>query len=418
MTPAAQAAFDLSFSEQSSALGASRTNGDAPRPLSCDDVRLEIHDDLLPIERFWRAFQAGADGTAFQSFEWLSTWQRHIGRREGVRPVVVIGRDADGGVLFLLPFALSSRGFGRELTWLGTDLCDYNGPLLAPEYSRIIAPAQSALLMRRVFESLRQDPRFAHDLIRLEKMTGAVATQPNPLLALPTMLHPSGAYRVALGADWEAFYREKRSSATRQRDRAKRKKLAQFGDVRIVHPVEDDDILATFDALVAQKAASFARMGVHNIFARPGYLEFYRALATDPATRHLVHISRLQVGEENDAVNLGLVFRNRYYYVLASYADNEATRFGPGAAHLRDIMQYAIERGIKVFDFTVGDESYKLDWSEQDQLYDYIAGVTPVGRVAAALLRRKAAFKRRIKQSPTLWNVARRARELIGRFKS
>ncbi|HEU5017830.1 MAG TPA: GNAT family N-acetyltransferase [Pseudolabrys sp.] len=417
MTPAAQTTLDLSFSECRPPIGTSCTGADAPAALSCDDIRLEFHDDLLPLERPWRAFQAAADGTAFQTFEWLSTWQKHIGLREGARPAVVIGRGARGDMLFLLPFALGRRSFGRELTWLGSDLCDYNGPLLAPEYSRAVAPPQSVLLMRRVFESLRRDRRFAHDVVRLEKMTGAVGAQSNPLLALPITLHPSGAYRVTLGTDWETFYRDKRSSATRQRDRAKRKKLAQFGDVRIVHPVEDDDILATFDTLVAQKAASFARMGVGNIFARPGYLEFYRALATDPATRHLVHISRLQVGEESGAVNLGLVFRDRYYYVLASYADNEATRFGPGAAHLRDIMQYAIERGIGVFDFTVGDESYKLDWSEQDQLYDYIVGVTPVGSVAAAILRRKAALKRQIKQSPALWNVARKARELIGLFK-
>jgi CelD/BcsL family acetyltransferase involved in cellulose biosynthesis len=418
MTPAAQAALDLSFSEQPSSIGVSRTNGGAPTLLSCDDVRLELYDDLVPLERLWRVFQAQADGTAFQSFEWLSTWHRHIGRREGARPVVVIGRGVSDDVLFLLPLALSSRSFGRELTWLGSDLCDYNGPFLAPEYSRIIPPAQSALLMRRVFGLLRQDRRFTHDLIRLEKMTEAVGAQPNPLLALPTTLHPSGAYRVMLGTDWETFYREKRSSATRQRDRAKRRKLSQLGDVRIVHPVDDNDILATLDALVAQKAASFARMGVRNIFARPGYLGFYRALATDPATRHVVHVSRLQVGEESGAVNLGLVFRDRYYYVLASYADSEATRFGPGAAHLRDIMQYAIGCGIKVFDFTVGDESYKLDWSEQDKLYDHIAGVTPLGRATAALLRRKAALKRQVKQSPALWNVAYKARELIGRLKS
>lgn len=418
MTTAAQATLDLSFeAEQQSPAAVSRVNGDAPAAVSCNDIYLELHDDLLPLERLWREFQSGADGTVFQTFEWLSTWQRCIGRQKGVRPAVVIGRDVNGDTLFLLPLSVIGRGFGRELTWLGSELCDYNGPLLAPHYSRILPPAQSALLMRRAFALLRQDSRFAYDFIRLEKMPALLGAQANPLVSLPVTLHPSGAYRVALGPDWEAFYRDKRSSSTRQRDRAKRKKLTQFGNVRIVHPAQDDDILATLDTLVAQKAASFARMGIRNIFARPGYREFYRALATGPATRHLVHISRLQVGEEADAVNLGLVFRDRYYYVLASYADNEAARFGPGAAHLRDIMQYAIGRRIKIFDFTVGDESYKRDWAEPDKLYDCVAGVTSIGKVAAALLRVKARLKRGVKQTPALWNAACKVRELIGRMR-
>ena len=37
----------------------------------------------------------------FQTYDWLSTWHRHIGAREGVAPAIVIGRQ-DGENLFLL----------------------------------------------------------------------------------------------------------------------------------------------------------------------------------------------------------------------------------------------------------------------------------------------------------------------------
>jgi CelD/BcsL family acetyltransferase involved in cellulose biosynthesis len=46
-------------------------------------------------------------------------------------------------------------------------------------------------------------------------------------------------------------------------------------------------------------------------------------------------------------------------------------RYGPGAAHLMEIMARAIERGCTIFDFTIGDEPYKRDWCEERQaLYD------------------------------------------------
>ena len=118
-------------------------------------------------------------------------------------------------------------------------------------------------------------------------------------------VNPSGAYLTHLTGDWDAFYTAKRSSATRRRDRTKRKKLGEFGEIRFVNPADERDILSSLDTLMAQKARSFARMGVGNLFAKPGYADFYRALASDPATRPLVHISRLDVGATPAAVNLG-----------------------------------------------------------------------------------------------------------------
>jgi CelD/BcsL family acetyltransferase involved in cellulose biosynthesis len=98
------------------------------------DIRLSVHEDLSVVEQDWRDFETKADGTVFQSFDWLATWQRHIGTLTGVTPAIVVGRDA-GGILFMLPLATRAAGFARELAWLGSDLCDYNAPLLAQGFS-------------------------------------------------------------------------------------------------------------------------------------------------------------------------------------------------------------------------------------------------------------------------------------------
>ena len=152
-------------------------------------------------------------------------------------------------------------------------------------------------------------------------------------------------------------------------------------------------------------------MGVPNLFARHGHAAFYRELATSPRYRSLVHLSRLDVGTTWAALNLGLTFRDCYYPFLASYDDGEVSRFGPGAAHLRELLRYAIERGLKRFDFTIGDEPYKRDWCEtEQQLFDYSAAATlrgwPVGRDDVRLGR----AKRAIKQTAPLWNAVQRLR--------
>jgi CelD/BcsL family acetyltransferase involved in cellulose biosynthesis len=246
-------------------------------------------------------------------------------------------------------------------------------------------------------------------------MPDMVGAQANPLRYLGGAVNPSGAYLTHLSGDWDAFYTAKRSSATRRRDRTKRKRLAESGEVRLVTPQGDGDIRGSLDILMQQKARAFARMGVANLFARPGYAQFYRALAGDPATRPLVHVSRLDVGPTPAAVNLGLTFRDRYYHLLASYDDGDLSRYGPGAAHLHDLLRYAIGRDLRVFDFTIGDERYKRDWCDSElTLYDFISAATWRGTLVVAPMRVALRLKRWIKGTPVLWQAFSAGRALVG----
>jgi CelD/BcsL family acetyltransferase involved in cellulose biosynthesis len=380
-------------------------------------IQIDLHEDFGSIADDWRRFEATADGTVFQGFDWLACWLRHIGARDGVRPAIAVGRKADGAILFILPLAVRV-GLVREFSFLASELCDYNAPLLAPDFATHVGRADFPALWQSILDRLQANPRLQFDMIRFTKMPERVGAQANPMLALPVTLHPSGAYLTHLAGDWDAFYAAKRSSATRRRDRTKRKRLGEFGEVTFVDPQTQAEVSATLETLMAQKAKSFARMGIGNLFARPGYADFYRALATDAQTRARVHVSRLDVGETAAAVNLGLIWRGCYYHLLASYDDGEVSRFGPGAAHLHDLMRYALGRGLGVFDFTIGDERYKRDWCDTElRLYDCIAGVTLSGRLMAAAMTAVLRLKRAIKQTPVLWSMFSMARSLVGALK-
>ena len=413
MVQAAPARLDAHFGVEP-AVGRS----DAPASAAFGDIRVSVYEDLAAIECDWRAFEAQADGTVFQSFDYLATWQRHIGALTGERPAIVVGRDRTGGILFLLPLAVRADGLARELTWLGSELCDYNGPLLAANFSACVDCACFPALWREIMAKLQVRPRLRFDFIALEKMPDIVGAQQNPMRYLGGTLNPSGAYLTHLSGDWQTFYTDKRSSTTRRRDRTKRKKLSEFGEITFVNPTSEGEILSSLDTLMTQKARSFASMGVANLFAKPGHADFYRALATDAATRPLVHVSRFDVGGKTAAVNLGLIFRGRYYHLLASYSDCDLSRFGPGAAHLCDLLHYAVDHGCKIFDFTIGDERYKRDWCDTELLlYDYIAPVSWRGTLVAMPRQAAQRLKRWIKQTPTLWAMATKAREALGKLR-
>jgi CelD/BcsL family acetyltransferase involved in cellulose biosynthesis len=379
------------------------------------DVRLTIHQDLAAIEHDWLAFEQHADCTVFQTFEWLSAWQRNVGERNGVTPLIVAGRDDAGRLLFLFPFAIEPGRLARRLRWLGSDLCDYNAPLLAADYSERGYPAGFLSVWRDIVQRLQSHPKWSYDLIDLEKMPETVGGQANPFLRLGASVHPRGAYHTHLAGDWETYYAAKRSTSTRRRDRTKRNRLGDLGAVAFATPDSAADITDTLDTLMVQKARSLAEMGAANIFARPGYPEFFRDLATSPRTRELVHVSRLDVGSTAAAINLGVVFRGCYYHILASYADGEIARFGPGVAHLHDLLRYAIGRNCRTFDFTIGDERYKRDWCDAElTLYDHVVIAGVRGAVAAAPIVALRRLKGLIRNNPKLLDWAKRARARAG----
>jgi CelD/BcsL family acetyltransferase involved in cellulose biosynthesis len=391
----------------------------APAASAASGVELRVESDLAAVEREWKAFERDADCTVFQSFDWVAKWQRHIGAPRGTIPAVVFGRDGDGRLLFILQLAVETRGSTRRLTWLASDLCDYNAPLLAPHFHQRFDAGRFLRLWGEVIALVRADPRLAFDWIDFAKMPESVGAQRNPFLALSVLANPSGAYVATLGRDWEAFLAEKRSAATRKRERRQLKHLAEHGAVRYADVAEPGAVRATLATLFSQKTRSFARMGVEDVFARPGYRDFFLDMATDPVSSSLTHVSRLEVGETVAAANFGLAFRDCYYLMISSYQDGALARFGPGRAHLHELIRHAIERGFRRFDFTIGDEPYKREWADTElRLYDHLAGVTLAGALVVATTAAFRHAKRFIKQTPFVWQAFSKARALAGMINS
>jgi len=403
------------------------------------NLNLSLHDGLDGIEAQWRQFERVADCTPFQSFDWLLTWQRHIGRRDGVQPVIAVATFADGETAFMLPLAVERKRAARRLCWLGQDLNDYNAPLLARDFSQRVAPDRFLAAWSELRARMQSEPMLRHDWIELEKMPQTVGGQINPFFNLPLATNPSGAHFTRLGGDWKKFYAAKRSSATRRRDRAKRKHLAKFGEISFVTSADADDARRTLETLMAQKSRLFAHKGIPDMFARPGWREFFLDIAANllppcppplagegslifppPLAREGrvgVHVSRVEFGATCGAANLGILFGDTYYHMLASYDDGAMAHYGPGALHLRELLAYAIELGLRRFDFTIGDESYKLEWSDTHvKLCDYTTAATLRGWPACCRSLVRRSLKRFVKQTPFVWRAVSRVRAHVGPF--
>jgi CelD/BcsL family acetyltransferase involved in cellulose biosynthesis len=383
--------------------------------LAVPGLRLALYDELSGIESTWRQLEPGASCTVFQNFDYLAAWQRHIGPHENATPAIV-AIHGPTKLLAILPLAVTGRSL-RRLTWLGQDLCDYPGPLLARDFVSSVPTPRFSALWREIIALIRRNPRLRHALIDLRKMSVAVGTQANPFVDLRLSPHASEAYVATLLPRWDEFYEQRRSAKARRHDRSKLKRLAELGTVDLVSPESSGQAAHLLSALFAQKSETFARKGIADVFRRRGYREFFLDLVSNPRTRKFTHVSELRVGSSAAAISFGLEYRDRYCLYLVSY-DEAFSRFSPGAIHLNALLRRAIERGLDEFDFLVGLQRLKREWSDQSiQLYDHIAGATLPGHVVATSLRGLNSLKRAIKASPALWDRYLTLRAWVGSVK-
>ena len=362
-------------------------------------VLLSVHEELSELREVWQELEEKGDCNVFQTYAWLSNWTQHIGKLRGVRPQIVVGWDAAGDALFLLPLAIEGNWFAKKLVWLGAELAEYPGPVLSKNFNRQVRRGRFSELWKEVRALLP-----THHVVALGRMVERVGEQANPFMELEGLEeHNCASHSTTLMASWDSYYEVKRSKGSKKRDRQKRRRMSEMGEIVFALPSDDEAKIATLDALMAQKARSFARMGVANIFDRPGYRDFYKALATD-SDSDIAQVSHLTVGEDIVAANFCVSFGGRFYDLLASYDEvSDTARFGPGVVQQMELMKHAIETGHTVFDFTMGDEAYKANWCENTQrLYNHFDATGIRGQIAAFPAQGMIRLKRFVKQTPLL----------------
>ena len=377
---------------------------------------LTVYERLAEFEAEWRELETHAELTPFQSFDWVNCWLSNVGSEKNTRPVLVVIRNDRGAPALVAPLCIESTGPFRALTWLGSQINDYNAPILGSDDAdcqRI--HDQFPDIWLEVVEHLRSIENFGFDLVNFSKMPALVGAHQNPFVKLDVTLNPNRAHMASLPATWDEMY-GRRSSNTRNRDRSKLRRLNELGEVKYIEPKNASEKLAITRKLLQMKSQQLAEMGARNRFAAESYRKFIEAVSkVDGST----HISALQIGGNVAAANLGFILNKRYYHFLMAYDHGEVSKFGPGAAHLRELLQFAIRSGAETFDFTIGDEAYKKDWCDKEmQLYDHRTSQTIRGQIAVFGVQHVTKSKRFIKNSNWAWPIYLKFRSTLAKLRS
>ena len=368
---------------------------------------ITLDESFEAAEPVWRAFEARAAGTAFQSFDWLSIWYRHVGRDLGVEPAIAVVTRA-GEPLMLAPLGIERRFGLRRLVWLGGRLADYKGPLLAPDFEARLDGGFAAL-WRRIRRAL---PR--HDLVMLDGQPVSLGTPSaplgNPFAALSSSPAPDAAYVFDLPSSFDEFSQRYRAE-TRRIDRSKFRKLEAAGEVTFRFAETAEERVAMAEDILARKGAQLAAQGISSIFGEEDYLAAWRDLAALPEERKLLEVAELRLDGTFLSGSVAHVWHGRSTLMVHTYDPEILPKLSPGRLHLLKLLQSSIERGIATYDLSVGYAAYKESFCDTPmEMRNTIAGTSLAGMGAAAAIRTGLAAKRRIKSDPRLMRLVQKVR--------
>ncbi|MBX3508139.1 MAG: GNAT family N-acetyltransferase [Parvibaculum sp.] len=370
---------------------------------------ITIYETFEAAEPVWRAFEERARGTAFQSFDWLSIWHAHVGATEGIEPAIaVVARQ--GETLLLAPLGIERKLGLRRLVWLGGRLADYKGPLVAPEFEAQVPPSEFPALWKQIRRALPQ-----HDLVLLENQPVSLGTPEtpfgNPFAALGGDEAPDAAWVFELPGDFDTFTKRYRAE-TRRADRSKLKKLEAEGEVTFRFAATPEERLAMVEETLARKAAQLAAQGIASIFSDERYLDAFRALALLPEERKLIEAAELRIDGMFLSGSIGHLKNGRATLMVHTYDAEKFPRLSPGRLHLLKLIQSSIERGVGLYDLSVGYAAYKESFCEAPtEMRNLVAGASPIGAPAAFAIRQGLALKRFVKNEPRLMAAFQALRE-------
>ncbi len=368
-------------------------------------ARVEIYRDFASVERLWRGFEAAADLTPYQHFDFLRLWQEHIGAKEGVEPLIVVAFVEDGEPLCLLPLGKFALGPFPVARFLAGKHANYNfalwrrGALFPREF------------LQHLFDTLaKAEPGLT--ALELYNQPYSWHGAENPLLAFPHQASPSTGYRLQLGEPGERVLARQLTSSYRSRIRGKEKKLAKLPGYRYFTASTPEEIRRCMDAFFVQKREYMAAMKIPNPFDAPEVEAFLR----DAAASRVLEIHALECETEVLALYAGVADSKRLSTMVSSYTASENSRWSPGIITLSHAVANAADRGFATMDLGVGEAEYKFVYcDEKEELFDSFIPLSSKGHALVPLLRAQAGLKRFVKTTPVLWKAAKTVRSLLPR---
>lgn len=371
---------------------------------------VDIVHDLTAAEAAWRSLE-GAQSllTPFQRFDFLNSWQRQVGEREGLSPFIVIAFDAEHRPLMLLPLALRHAYGARYAGFMGGKHSTFNMALWDREFAASATQADLDGLIAAISQ------RAEADVLALHQQPARWRDLTNPLALLPHQPSANDCPLLAIepGAAPTALI----SNSFRRRLKGKERKLQSLPGYRYHVASTEADITRLLDWFFRIKPLRMAEQKLPDVFAEPGVEDFIRSACTTELAdgKHAIDIHALECDEEVIAIFASVADGHRFSMMFNTYTMSPNSKYSPGLILMRDIIDHHAAQDYRAFDLGIGSDDYKRLFCKGDEpIFDSFIPLSQRGKFAASLMSGLNRTKRLVKHNPALLEMAQKLRSAFG----
>lgn len=348
------------------------------------------------------AFCARAVHAQAQHSLWVRSW---IDATGADALIATVSRDGRPAVSLALE-VIRSGGFGIA-RFIGGSHANGNFAATAPTATHPLTDSEAQALSDAL-HAARPDI----DLVLLERQNPRWEGRENPLQRLATVESPNVSLAVDLSGGFDEMLSRHNGKRKRKKFRLQLRRFEEAGGHRLIEArtVEDVDRLMT--AFFELKAARFGKQGITNVFEPADVQAFFRKLFTDavrqPAPPFI--LTGIEVAGVLRGIHGMSVVADGVVCEFSAMLEDEL-QISPGFFLDYTAMEEACAKGMKFFDFSVGDEDYKRSWCDlETRQFDTLMPLTAKGRMLRGWKMARSRAVRAVKSNATLWALTKRLR--------
>lgn len=336
------------------------------------DVISTVHE-FDSIEQDWTSLIKIVDAEIFQTFIWQRTWWEFFGENKPLHIITFKIKEQIIGILpmFIDQFYLMGKRIYRCLRMIGSlSMQPQNGvlpvDLALSDYLSIIAhPEYEGRILNKLRTYLNSVGNIFDEILFNElPQKSSLFTKLIPFLKNEnwdiTKEQASLCPQIKFPETWKGLLSDLSSNA-RYQIRRDIRKITRDNLFRVEIPSTSKEIEYSFQKLVVFHQERWQDLGMPGIFCDERILGFFREITLRFNEKGWLMLKNLTANGNLIAVDLLFSFKKTTYLVQRGLDINsDYHQFGPGNALLYYVIKEELEKGMEVYDFLRGDESYKF----------------------------------------------------------
>ena len=345
-------------------------------------ARIRRFDEVPGLAAAWNAVvDRCPSASVFQTFEWHRCWWDAFGGDSELFIVLAFSGNRLVGIApMMIGRADRFAPRGRVIQFIGaanhvSDYCDFivdsSCPAALDALLGALCERRNAARAIQLAHFRNDSPHFRPTLEHL-RCRGMRARCDVQDLAPARILGDADADRKVAG-----------KTSLRRHTRH----FEKSGTLRFHRCATADETLRWLDEFFDQHKARRALTKAPSLLHEPKQREFYVCLVRMLAPRGWLRFDVVLFDDAPIAFHLGFEFRGCFIWYKPTFDARLAAK-SPGEVLLKFLLDDAIDRGLKEFDFTVGDEPFKLRFANATRQVDRVlAFFSPVQFWKHRLLR-------------------------------